>query len=151
MKEKYTCHCGLYCENCATKARVEPAAKILYDEMKRAGFEDVVGMLPNGKEFWAFLRYMGENGTCGSCRDGGGIPGCAIRHCARERGIVMCADCGDYPCPNFAEMFAGYPVLGEDNDLLRREGMAAWARLQDERRTTGFAYSDMGQTGSPEE
>ena len=35
MNKKYMCHCGLYCENCAVKAKVEPASKALYEEMKR--------------------------------------------------------------------------------------------------------------------
>ena len=48
MDKKYMCYCGLYCENCATKAKVEPAAKVLYSEMKKAGFEDIVQFLPDG-------------------------------------------------------------------------------------------------------
>ena len=39
MNKKYICYYGLYC---AVKAKVEPAAKVLYKEMKKAGFE-----LPN--------------------------------------------------------------------------------------------------------
>ena len=34
MNQKYTCYCGLTCENCACKVKVEPAAKVLYAEMK---------------------------------------------------------------------------------------------------------------------
>ncbi len=37
MDNKYIGYCGLYCENCVTKAKVEPAAKVLHDEMKQAG------------------------------------------------------------------------------------------------------------------
>jgi len=33
MDRKYACYCGLYCENCAVKAKVEPAARVLFDEM----------------------------------------------------------------------------------------------------------------------
>ena len=51
MDKKYMCYCGLYCENCATKAKVEPAAKVLYSEMKKAGFEDIVQL---GKLFGVF-------------------------------------------------------------------------------------------------
>lgn len=29
MDRKYSCYCGLYCENCAVKVKVEPAAKVL--------------------------------------------------------------------------------------------------------------------------
>ena len=37
MKKKYICYCGLYCGNCAVKVKVEPAAKILYEEIKKSG------------------------------------------------------------------------------------------------------------------
>ena len=49
MDRKYTCYCGLYCENCAVKAKVEPAAKVLFEEMKKAGFEEVIGYIPGGE------------------------------------------------------------------------------------------------------
>ena len=58
MNEKYICYCGLFCENCGVKARVEPAGKVLLQEMKTAGFEEFIHFMPNGKEFWAFLNGM---------------------------------------------------------------------------------------------
>ncbi len=130
------------CANCATKARVEPAAKALYDEMKKAGFEDVVHFLPDGAEFWTFLGGMAENGACMSCLSGSGNPCCGIRICAKEKGMDMCALCADYPCDKFAGLLAGYPMLKGDNALLREKGMDAWMRLQDDRRATRYTYSD---------
>ena len=56
MNREYTCYCGLYCENCAVKVKVEPASKVLYDEMKKAGFEDIMQFLPDGDKFWSFLK-----------------------------------------------------------------------------------------------
>ncbi len=146
MDSRYVCHCGLYCENCVTRATVVPAAKTLYREMKAAGFEDMIEMIPDGGPFWSFLRYMAEVGTCESCQAGSGNPGCEIRICARERGVEVCATCPDYPCERFSELFAGYPVLREDNALLRDQGMAAWADRQDRRRAEGFTY-----TGKPDD
>ena len=35
MNKEYTCFCGLYCLNCAVKAKVAPASKVLFEEMKR--------------------------------------------------------------------------------------------------------------------
>ena len=142
MDDKYACYCGLYCLNCAVKVTVEPAAKVLYGEMRRTGFEDIIDFMPNGKEFWGFLKSMAEEGTCDSCYKGSGNPSCAIRLCARETGVEMCAFCGKYPCAHFDELFPMYPPLSEDNALLRDKGMPAWAALQDERRTTGFTYPD---------
>lgn len=142
MDNRYICYCGLYCENCATKAKVEPAAKTLYAELKSAGFEDIMQYLPGGDTFWPFLKNMAEGGTCASCKEGSGNPGCTVRICAQEKGIEVCALCAEYPCANFTAFFAGYPMLKEDNTLLREEGMDAWAQLQDVRQAQGYAYSD---------
>lgn len=133
MNEKYTCYCGLYCENCAVRAKVNPAAKALYDEMKNAGFEEVLPFLPDGKSFWSFLGEIAENGACISCHEGGGNPACAIRICATEKGVEFCALCKSYPCENFSEFLSSHPTLKADNELLKNEGIAAWAELQDRR------------------
>lgn len=142
MNEKYMCYCGLYCENCATKAKVEPAAKVLYNEMKTAGFEEIIHFLPGGEGFWPFLKSMAEEGTCTSCKEDSGNPTCAVRICAREKGVEMCAYCESYPCDVFEKHFEGYPLLKSDNVLLREKGLDAWAKLQDQRRAGGFTYAE---------
>jgi len=141
MDKAYMCYCGLYCENCAVKAKVEPASQTLYDEMKRAGFGEIVHVLPGGEGFWLFLRGMAEDGVCLSCRQGSGNPGCPVRPCAQAKGVEMCALCDEYPCEKFDRFFEGYPVLRQDNALLRGDP-AAWAALQDERRANGFTYAN---------
>ena len=143
MDKRYNCYCGLYCENCAVKVKVEPAAKALYDEMKKAGFEDVIAFIPGGEGFWPFLKGMAVDGVCISCRDGGGDPGCAVRICAKEKGIEMCTFCQDYPCDKIVVFLDRNPVLKHDNALLQGKGWGAWSALQDERRGKGFTYQDM--------
>ena len=142
MNKKYTCYCGLYCENCAVKVKVEPAAKVLYEEMKKAGFEEIIHMIPGGDNFWPFLKGMAVDGVCISCREGSGNPRCAVRKCAQEKNVEMCALCESYPCELFARYFEGYPNLVLDNSVLREQGIDAWAKLQDERRARGFTYAE---------
>ena len=145
MDKTYICYCGLYCENCAVMAKITPAAKALYEEMQKAGFEEVINFIPGGDGFWSFLKGMVEDGMCISCRDGGGNPGCAVRICATEKTVEVCALCETYPCEKFDAFFdqsLGYPTLRQDNELLCVQGMEAWARLQDERRRKEFVYSD---------
>ena len=141
MDKRYMCYCGLYCENCAVMAKVEPAAQTLYDEMGKVGFEEIVHFLPGGEGFWQFLKGMVEEGVCLSCKQGSGNPGCAVRICAQAKGVEMCALCGEYPCERFARFFEGYPVLERDNALLR-EDPEAWAALQDGRRAAGFTHAE---------
>jgi len=142
LDEKYVSYCGLCCENCAVRAKINPASKVLFNEMKNAGFAEIIHFIPNGDIFWSFLKDMAENGTCTSCREGSGNPGCTVRVCAKEKGIEMCAFCDNYPCDRFVDFFKGYPMLQQDNALLREKGMDAWLKLQDERHASGFTYTD---------
>ena len=142
MNREYICYCGLYCENCAVKVKVEPASRVLYEEMKKAGFEEIIHMIPDGDRFWSFLRGMVVDGVCVSCKAGSGNPECKVRICAKEKDIEMCALCESYPCELFARYFEGYPILKHDNSVLREKGFEAWSKLQDERQVRGFTYAE---------
>jgi hypothetical protein len=140
MNKEYICYCGLYCENCAVKVKVEPAAKVLHEEMKKAGFEDIMQFLPDGDKFWSFLKGMAIEGVCVSCKEGSGNPGCKVRICAKEKGVEICALCESYPCELFTRYFESYPILQHDNSVLREKGWEAWSKLQNERQAKGFIY-----------
>jgi len=140
MKRDYCCYCGLYCGNCAVKVKVEPAAKVLYDEMKKAGFEEIIHFIPGSDGFWSFLKSMAEQGVCVSCKAGSGNPGCQVRMCAKEKNVELCALCDSYPCALFDDFFEGYPVLKHDNAVLREQGWDEWIKLQNERQASGFTY-----------
>ena len=143
IDKSQACYCGLCCENCAVKAKVEPAAKTLYSEMKKAGFENVIDHIPGGAGFWPFLKSMAEDGVCVSCREGrGGNPACEIRICAKEKNVEMCAFCDTFPCDKFDIMFKNHPNLEQDNFLLFSKGWDAWMKLQEKRRADGFTYQD---------
>jgi hypothetical protein len=141
MDQRFMCFCGLYCENCAVKVNVHPAAVVLRNELSNTGFEEVAPKLPGGGEFWSFLNDMADNWVCLSCKEGSGNPDCAIRTCAREKEVDMCALCDSYPCGLFDNFTEGYPILEQDNALLRDKGIEEWSKLQDERRARGFTYS----------
>ena len=142
MQKQHSAHCGLCCENCAVRARIHPAAIALQEEMQKAGFDEVVHAIPGGDGFWAFLGGMVQGGVCPSCRAGGGNPGCRVRPCAKGRGVDMCALCENYLCALIEAFDAGYPMLKQDNALLRDCGWQAWAALQDARRAEGYTYQD---------
>lgn len=141
MDNQYICYCGLYCENSVAKAKIQPCSQAYYDEMTKSRFEEIIHVVPGGDNFWTVLKNLVENGVCRSCREGGGNPDCAIRICAKEKGIEMCASCDSYPCAHFDYFFKNYPNLIADNALLKEKGMDAWAKLQDERRAEGFTYA----------
>jgi len=149
MDRQYACYCGLYCENCAVKVKVEPAAKVLYEEMKKLGFEEIMPFFPDGEKFWSFLKGMSTEGVCISCKAGSGNPACKVRLCAKEKNVEMCALCESYPCAYFTDFFEGYPTLKHDNSVLREKGWDSWEKIQDERHAKGFGFAydkDRGKT-----
>lgn len=141
MDRKYACYCGLYCENCAVKVKVEPAAKTLYAEMEKLGFEEIMPFFPDGEKFWSFLKGLSHEGVCVSCKEGSGNPACKIRMCAKEKNVEMCALCENYPCEYFKDFFEGYSTLKQDNSVLREKGWPSWANLQDERNLEGIGLA----------
>ena len=143
INREYICYCGLYCGNCAVKVKVEPASKILYEEMKKAGFEEIIHLIPDGDKFWSFLKGMVFKGVCISCKEGSGNPQCKVRICAKEKNVEICALCKSYPCELFAKYFEGYPILEHDNSFFREKGMDEWAKLQNERQAKGFTYAEI--------
>jgi len=144
MNKEYICYCGLYCGNCAVKVKVESASKVLYEEMQKAGFEDVIHMIPDGDKFWSFLKSMVTDGVCISCKKGSGNPQCAIRICAKEKNVEMCSFCESYPCEHFTsgQFSEVYSTLKNDNSILREKGIEEWSKLQDERQEKGFVYGE---------
>lgn len=142
MDKKYICYCGLYCENCAVKAKIEPAAVVLLNEMQKAGFEETINYIPNGEGFWSFLKQMASFGLCISCKEGGGDPRCPIRICARDKGLDMCALCSSYPCNLFSAFLERNSTLEHDNMLLRDKGFDEWAELQDKRKLNEYTLQD---------
>lgn len=141
MDKQKACYCGLYCDNCAVKVKVEPAAKVLYNEMCQLGFADIMSFFPNGEQFWSFLKNISTDGICVSCKVGSGNPACQIRQCAKAKKVDMCALCEQYPCAHFTDFFEGYPMLKHDNALLRDKGWEAWGKHQDARHTEGFGFA----------
>ncbi len=91
-----------------------------------------------------FLSGLAKSESRCSCREGTcGSPFCAIRKCAREKGIDVCVACGEYPCNRIEGIAKGYPTLLADGKRMKEIGMDAWIKEQEERAKTGFAYVDV--------
>jgi hypothetical protein len=112
--------------------------------MEKEGYHHWGKNLPGFQDFWAFLhRLVAQESTC-SCREETcGAPFCAIRTCARERDVDVCAFCDDYPCRRVEAIARGYPTLLADGRRMKDIGLEAWIEEQEERAETGFAYVDI--------
>ena len=117
--------------------------------MKRQGFETFGPYMPNFNEFWGFLNVLIDAEGCPGCRQNGGNPSCEIRRCAREKEIILCPLCSDYPCSkfNWLPTSKNYPMLVKDNLYLKENGLDEWLAMQEDRRSQGFTYVEERENG----
>lgn len=112
--------------------------------MAKEGYEFWGQEIPGFTDFWRFLTNLCDpDKSCPGCRQGGGPPFCTIRKCAREKGLEICAYCQDYPCKRIHAIAEGYTMLLAEARRVKKIGLDAWIREQQERAETGFAYVDI--------
>ena len=104
--------CGLNCHQCGAFL----ATRENYDVKRR----EVAELW--SKEYGTDIRAQDIN--CDGCISNGGIlfshcDVCEIRKCGKEKGIVNCAFCSDYPCTKLAEFFALVPESKTRLDSIR--------------------------------
>jgi hypothetical protein len=136
-------HCGLHCDLCSARSRIPQRARALQQAMTDEGWPHWGREFPGFTDFWQFLEGLHADGGCPGCRAGGGDPGCHIRICARERGIDLCNQCGDFPCQRIQALAARYPTLIADNRRMQAVGLAQWLEEQRERARRDVIYSDI--------
>jgi hypothetical protein len=141
--EQVTC-CGLYCGLCSTRNRIPRRAKELMDSMHKEGWDFWGKEQPGFNEFWAFLNKLsGMEADC-NCHAGKcGPPFCTIRVCVKKKGVDACPFCDEYPCHRILGLAKGYVTMLADGARMKEKGLEAWIDEQEERRKTGFAYSDI--------
>jgi hypothetical protein len=116
MASELVAYCGLYCGACSFKLAAEEQNRLhlicmpaAYDHLKQAPLDPCPG-----------CRL--EN-TCGPC---------AIRDCARTKGIDVCRQCAEFPCARLQSFAAdGKPHHAEvikNLELLEAKGETAWLK-----------------------
>ncbi len=94
--------CGILCCDCAA-----------YQATQTSDPEELRDLADIESSYLGRKITPGENGCDGCLAEGGKqgpcVAGCKIRACAKARGIVTCAECGDFPCDLLAALFAHHP------------------------------------------
>lgn len=138
-----TTYCGLYCGLCAQRARIPRRAADLASDMSKEGWDKWGLEIPGFAVFWEFLQDLAGSEERCECRGGRcGPPFCEIRKCARARGVRLCLECDEYPCPKFGWLTSSYPHLLEDGKRLREIGLRDWISEQEDKACMGYAYAD---------
>jgi len=140
---EFVTFCGLHCDLCAERSRIPAQAKALQQAMTEEGWPFWGTDVPGFSGFWRFLEGLHADGGCPGCRAGGGYPQCPIRACAQERGLELCSECPDFPCPRIQALNAIYPTLISDNRRLQAVGLEQWLVEQQERAGRGVVYADI--------
>jgi hypothetical protein len=140
---EFVTYCGLYCGLCAERTRIPQRAAALQQAMAEEGWPFWGHSVPGFTPFWEFLEGLHASGGCPCCRAGGGPPDCQVRTCARARGLELCSECPDFPCPRIAALGEIYPTLITDNRRLQAVGLAQWLAEQAERARRGVVYADI--------
>lgn len=140
---EFVTYCGLHCDLCSARSRIPQRAKALQEAMDDEGWPYWGSTIPGFTAFWQFLEGLHADGGCPGCRAEGGDPSCKIRVCARERGLDLCNQCGDFPCELVQALAARYPTLIADNRRMQVVGLVQWLEEQRERAHRGFVHTDI--------
>ncbi|MFP3984779.1 MAG: DUF3795 domain-containing protein [Candidatus Bathyarchaeia archaeon] len=138
-------YCGLYCGLCANRNRIPKRAKLLQEALREEGMDWWHQYVPSMKKtfpvFWKFLDDL-MNNNC-TCRTGGGPPDCKIRECAKKKEVDTCPLCVDYPCSLIGQLAEHYVTSIQDGKRLKKIGLKAWVKEQEERAKRGVVYADI--------
>ena len=132
-------YCGVYCPNCEARCQIPARATALIRAMKAAQYDD---WCPPAT--WKFLNDLTDEAVLKRCRkETCGAPHCAMRKCAKDKGIEVCPLCADYPCAMIQELTRTNPTMIFDGQRMREIGVEPWIEEQEERRRNGFCYGDV--------
>jgi hypothetical protein len=141
--EDLICYCGVYGASCARWQGYEPfrkGAELLGKWVDAQGFQHwMPGAMRNFdfNEFRKGLEFFASDSTwlvCHECCIGGeGFTECDIRKCCVERGVDICFECSDFPCPK-----AQRPGMLERAKEYERLGRAKWLEREIERAEKGY-------------
>ena len=143
------CYCGLYCGACAIKnGQIRDTATLLQDMLNTYQYSEWVPMvadfIPAEKGWGEFESVMGwlMSQDCPACLGGGGNPDCAIRTCAKEKGLAGCWGCDEDPCEKLGMIDEGYAAAVENRRRIREIGLDAWLAEQKAMVAGGYSYFD---------
>jgi len=137
--EKYdlVAPCGDYCGGCGQyNGLIVETARQMREFAELYGFEFRSKGAFDFKQFVKGLDWFIENAKCPSCQQDGGPPGCEVRKCCSEKGLHICFECEEFPCPKFKE-YADPDTMDRYNRF-KEIGFEKWVEEQMQKAKKGY-------------
>lgn len=142
-------YCCLYCGACDIyQQNIGRSGKELKRLLDAFGFNRWVTKEPGFENYESFYEILNNiiatYGKCSGCKKGGGDTECQMRSCCLEKGYQTCAECEDAPCEILkTKIVKAFPNWTEDFQELKKIGLKAWIRTQQEKVDKGLTFSEM--------
>ncbi len=134
-KECYVSFCGSYCKHCDWfTGRIRKTFQAASDALELYGFARQLGDEVDRGSLKLWLETLACSGICPGCKaetDRGSGDRCQVRQCALGRGVQLCSECSDFPCPAL-ESNPGVVKFGCIQNLveIRDRGFEPWVDRQ---------------------
>jgi hypothetical protein len=101
-KRYHISYCGAYCHLCDWfTGRHRKIFQAAYDSLMIFGFKRLLKDKVDVNNLKLGLRILANSGICSGCKAEAGKTKdrCMIRQCADGKGLDLCSECQDFPCP----------------------------------------------------
>lgn len=127
-------YCGIPCGYCAIgNGEIAKTAEKLTKFVEEYGFEQWIEDSTKDFKFSEFKKGLEWffQCSCLGCKEGGGIPDCEVRNCAKEKNVEICSFCNEFPCEllsKFQEQMV--PGIIEILTQIKEKGIDRWLSEQ---------------------
>ena len=129
--------CSDYCGGCGQyNGLVSETAKQMREFADLYGFEFRSEGAFDFKQFMKGLEWFIDNARCPGCHRGGGPPWCEVRRCCSEKGLRICFECDEFPCPKIEEY--GDPDTMDRYRRFKEIGFEKWVGEQTQKANEGY-------------
>jgi hypothetical protein len=135
-----TAYCGLYCGDCipshARLFELLQELRKLVEELHLDSYAELISRrdaaFANYPVFESMLALLAGLRCSSPCRAGGGKPTCAIRDCARGRGLEGCWECAGRRGCELLDPLRGFhgDTINGNLDAIAEYGTEGWVEMR---------------------
>ncbi len=127
--------CGIYCGNCdmgnGTIANTAKKLEKLVEDYEFEKWYQTVKVDESEKfdfdEFKKSLKWFQKYSLCPGCLEGGGVPDCKVRICAKEKGFEICSECDSLDsCEKLDWIEKNYRKVRDTLREIKEKGKERW-------------------------